>query len=263
MESNVQDLVPSVSIDAIIMRRDAMVAQLTTAHHALKSAEALAEAMFGPERGYRLALVNYSSRREFTTDEGIAEMVREVDGRAWAFLLKESGLQTFLDASARAQWDQAIDKNDVPPLTRENIEATFSTLYSARGEMFERGVVEVFRALSWDFKTNTPIKFGKRIILRHVICSYGYPEVRGTDKLDDLVRVFSVLDGKPEPDHRNGMYRRLADRDKSTGITEADYFQIRTFKNGNGHLTFKRPDLVDKMNGILAKHHPNALAAAQ
>jgi hypothetical protein len=32
-------------------------------------------------------------------------------------------------------------------------------------------------------------------------------------------------------------------------------------KKGFGHLTFKKPDRVDALNAILAKHFPNALAA--
>ena len=32
-------------------------------------------------------------------------------------------------------------------------------------------------------------------------------------------------------------------------------------KNGNAHVTFKRMDLVDTMNRIIAKHYPGALAA--
>lgn len=42
---------------------------------------------------------------------------------------------------------------------------------------------------------------------------------------------------------------------------ETAYLSIRTFKNGNGHVTFKRPDLVEKMNKIIAKHYPGALPA--
>lgn len=42
--------------------------------------------------------------------------------------------------------------------------------------------------------------------------------------------------------------------------TARAYFHLRWFKNGNGHLTFSRPDLVEAMNRILAKHYPNALA---
>lgn len=40
-----------------------------------------------------------------------------------------------------------------------------------------------------------------------------------------------------------------------------DYLHLRWFKNGNGHITFKRPDLVEQMNLILAKHYPHALPA--
>lgn len=41
-----------------------------------------------------------------------------------------------------------------------------------------------------------------------------------------------------------------------------DLFEIKGFLNGNAHITFLRPDLVDRMNQILAKHYPNALPPA-
>jgi hypothetical protein len=69
------------------------------------------------------------------------------------------------------------------------------------------------------------------------------------------------MDGKPEPDHRNGFWRLIHDADKA-GFDECGtpYARVRWFKNGNAHLWFKRPELVDKMNKILAKHYPGALA---
>ena len=36
---------------------------------------------------------------------------------------------------------------------------------------------------------------------------------------------------------------------------------IRYYQKGSGHITFKRLDLVDKMNDIVAKHYPSALSA--
>ncbi|GKW23870.1 hypothetical protein PEC311524_14640 [Pectobacterium carotovorum subsp. carotovorum] len=42
---------------------------------------------------------------------------------------------------------------------------------------------------------------------------------------------------------------------------EDDYFSMRYFQKGTGHLTFKRPDLIEKMNDIIAKHYPGMLAA--
>lgn len=142
-----------------------------------------------------------------------------------------------------------------------NIEATFTHLYGARGGMFERGVLACFRRLSWDYRTNQPFKFGKRIIVKYLL-SQGSTNHRVTNELDDLIRVFCVLDGKPEPDHRHGAYALVWNaRHERRTEAENDYLHLRWFKNGNGHLTFKRLDLVEKINVILAKHYPNALAS--
>jgi hypothetical protein len=46
-------------------------------------------------------------------------------------------------------------------------------------------------------------------------------------------------------------------------MLETPYFSLRWFGNGNGHVTFTRPDLVERLNGILARHQPNALPAAR
>lgn len=83
-----------------------------------------------------------------------------------------------------------------------------------------------------------------------------------TDQLDDLLRVFHVLDGQPEPDHRQGMYRTLNDALHARATTwSGPYFSLRWFRKGSGHLTFTRPDLVEELNRILARRFPNALAA--
>lgn len=79
------------------------------------------------------------------------------------------------------------------------------------------------------------------------------------------MRVLHVLDGKPEPDHRGGMYhvltRSVPERPAAEfpRAAENDYLAVRLFRNGNGHASFKRPDLVERMNLILAKHYPGAL----
>lgn len=48
---------------------------------------------------------------------------------------------------------------------------------------------------------------------------------------------------------------------RRAGECANEYLSIRTFKNGNGHVTFKRIDLVERMNTIIAKHYPGALPA--
>ena len=105
--------------------------------------------------------------------------------------------------------------------------------------MFDQGVIECFKQLSSEYKTNLPQKFGKRIIVSYLTYSYGINQ-SATDHLDDLMRVFLVLDRKPEPDYRQGCYGQLsaAFREQSDWPKgfDNDYFELRLFRNGNGHL---------------------------
>ncbi|RBB37554.1 DUF4942 domain-containing protein [Burkholderia reimsis] len=261
------DLVKSVSITNLARQRDAVVERVHRALDLLDEAQQLAKsAHLGfPRlvlddayacRGRPSVTGDYAKR-----DEAEAAIVAVIDVRGWSYLLSESGLRTFMDAKAREQWGRQLVEGDVPELTVANIEATFTQLYGARGDMFERGVLQCFRRLSWDYKSNQPFRFGKRIIVKYLL-SQGSTNHRVTDELDDIVRVFCVLDGQPEPDHRHGVYYLISDAQRERRAeAEHAYFQLRWFKNGNGHLTFKRPDLVDQMNLILAKHYPNALAS--
>ncbi|MFL9867282.1 DUF4942 domain-containing protein [Paraburkholderia fungorum] len=261
------DLVKSISITNLANQRLAVVERVRQALDLLAEAERLARAA---NLGFpRLVLDDsYGCRGKPTItgdyakrDEAEAAIVSAIDTRGWSYLLSESGLRTFMDASAREQWSKQLAEGDVPELTAANIEATFAQLYSSRGDMFERGVLQCFRRLSWDYRANQPFRFGKRIIVKYLL-SQGSTNHRVTDELDDLIRAFCVLDGQPEPDHRHGAYCLVSDAQQARQ-TEAEnaYFHLRWFRNGNGHVTFKRPELVRQMNLILAKHYPNALAS--
>ena len=173
------ELVKSVSIENMVNQRAAVVARLNQALDLIAEAEALAAAA---NVGFpRLVIDNHYATRGRTLtlsgqyasrdDDARVAMLRTVDGPAWQYLMKESGLRTFMDAEARSKWDNQIHEGDVPELTAENVRATFGALYGSRGEMFERGVLECFRRLSWNYKTNEPFKFGKRIILNYLLGS--------------------------------------------------------------------------------------------
>lgn len=261
------ELVPSVSIDAIVMKRDGMVERVRKAHLLFLEADELARALFAEEDGYqyhRINLLSRDHRHDFVDGDGLADLIKGIDARIWSYLLRESGMRSLMDATARAEWDKAIEKGDVPAITRESIAATFGALYDGRREMFERGVIAIFRSLSWDYKTNSPVMFGKRLVLRRIADAWG-PNYDGCNRLDDLIRVMSILDGRPEPDYRQGCNRRMHEArwPKENNPLDLGYFTVRGFKNGNGHLTFTRADLVEKMNGILARHYPGALPASR
>lgn len=263
-------VVPSIGIENLLRQRDAVLTMIDQALNILTEAKALAAAAHIGFPRIRLETSRYTLYTMLDKDriaETRATMMQEVDSEAWQYLMNESGLRTFMDADARRKWDESLHKGKAPELTIDTLKATFTNLYLARSDMFERGVIAVFRRLSWDYKTNKPFAFGRRVILQRIRGSVtgngnslGYVSNSNTDELDDLTRVLSVLDGKPEPDHREGWHSRLNQvRTTADRHAETRYMQVKCFRNGNAHLLFKRMDLVEKMNQILAKHYPGAL----
>lgn len=266
-----QEIVPGVSITHLLQQREAVLARFRQASALLREALEIAQqsnlgfpavtvaASLGAQ-GHSL-VGPYANENVLQTVESL------VDAGGWAYLMGESGLRSLMSASKRKEFDSAVHNLKSPPLTRESIFATFGALHEARRAMFDEGVIAVFKGLSWQYATNLPQKFGKRIVLQYVGDRWGCGvSSNATDRLDDLVRVFSVMDGKPEPDHRRGIYHTFAPLFAATRGAwpknfEHEYFRLRLFRNGNGHLTFKRLDLVDDLNQIIAKHFPGALPA--
>ena len=267
------DLVRSISITNLLSQRESVRASLETAREALASADQIictmdaatpGSALYGGVAGLVLSN-NDSFRFRLLHPDGVAQGMKAFDCLAWRHLMRESGILSFMDATARQAWTKSLEMGDAPELTRENIEATFSRLYADRGEMFERGVIACFKRLSWDYKTNEPQRFGKRIVLTGVCGYYGHQRA---DELDDLLRVLHVLDGKPEPDHRNGMRSLLHGTaasifNRRRDTVENDYLSIRMFKNGNAHLYFLHDEDVARLNRVLAYARPGQIPDTQ
>ena len=265
------ELVPSISIANLLSQRNAIVERLRQAARLFEEIEQLAESAFeGAE--YNVASPSLEDRRHVRGrfPGSLEAFEKAVDVAAWDKLLHASGLWTFMDAKTRQRWCDDLEKRHVPELTEETIAATFRGLYAQRQDMFEQGVVEIFRGLSWDYKTNCPCKLGRRIILRNAVDAWGTgakcyvsgPRYEAGNKLDDLLRVMHILDGQPEPDHRQGSFALLREapgpvQRQVTGLH--GMISLRGFKNGNAHLTFLRMDLVDKLNEIVAKQCPRVL----
>lgn len=277
-------VVPSISIENMVQMRAAVIERFNQLVKLYEEMRAIATAanIGSPE----LRIHSGCDTAPLVHEDAQQWAITDIDRQAWQYLMSESGLRTFMDAETRRKWDDQLEKRGyyqsrkgvepIPPLTVANVEATFRSLHAERGMMFERGVISCFKRLSWDYKTNNPFRFGKRIIINYLFTVYSPhdPKTRmmhlrheATDELDDLVRVFSVLDGKPEPDHRQGVYDCIRKYEGPLHSApqrmeaEHEYFHVRWFYKGSGHVTFKRLDLVDQLNAIIARRFPGALPA--
>ncbi|WP_436882492.1 DUF4942 domain-containing protein [Enterobacter asburiae] len=264
------DVICSTSIKRIVTGRNVALAKIEALIHQITDISTLTRSIGGK------TALDWAMKQDFRCgcwlmekpEAAMKAITRNLDRSIWRDLMKKSGMLSLMDAAAREQWYNSLEKDDIPAVSEENILSTFEQLHLNKGEVFERGVINVFKGLSWDYKTNSPCKFGKKIIVTGLVkfdrWGFGLNWGWQRDRLADLERMLMLLDGKPVPDNRADVTRRLGDHihdDRHSNRYEDEMFAIKYFQKGTAHISFKRPELVDKLNDIIARHYPRALAA--
>ena len=264
------DVICSTSIERIVTGRNAALAQIVVLMQQLDDVSMLTRSIGGK------TALDWAMKQDFRCgcwlmekpEAAMKAITRNLDRSIWRDLMKKSGMLSLMDAQAREQWYNSLEKDDIPAVSEANILSTFEQLHQSKGEVFERGVINVFKGLSWDFKSNNPCKFGKKIIatglVKHDRWGFGLNWGWQRDRLADLERMLVLLDGKPVPDNRADVTRRLSDHiheNRHSSRYEDEMFVIKYFQKGTAHIVFKRPELIDKLNNIIARHYPGALPA--
>jgi len=257
-------LVPSVSVTNLVAVRMAIRQKIEEASALLVEVETLIEANRLDPLRYCLGEWGHGGKAEVSLCRGhTAEAHRYVDAQFWSRLLDESGLKTFMNSTRRKEWSNQINECNVPEFTPDNVASTFAEIHSQRGNMVTEGVVEIFQRLSWCYKTNNPRMFGKKIIMNYFfVTRSGWSSFHGDacNKLDDLTRVFYIVNGEPEPDHRTGTEVACDEARRAGKSTlETKYLKLRWYKKGSVHIEFKDLEGVAAMNRMIAKAFPCAL----
>ncbi|MBH2984132.1 DUF4942 domain-containing protein [Serratia marcescens] len=263
------EVICSTSVARIVAGRDSALKQIEQLIHQLSDISSLTSSIGGGTAGEWA--MRQGSRYDCwlmeVPDKAIKLITQNIDRSIWRDLMMKSGMLALMDAEAREQWYKNLEEGDLPAINEDNILSTFEQLHLNKQDVFERGVINVFRGLSWEYKTNIPCMFGKKIIVNNLVTHnrWGFSLSWGwrRDQLVDLERMLYLLDGKPAPDNRGDISVRLMEyiRDNPRLQSyEDELFGIRYFQKGTAHVIFKRLDLVEKMNDIVAKHYPGMLA---
>lgn len=264
------ELICSTSIERIVTGRDAALKQIEVLICQLDDVSRLTSGIGGDIASHWAMRQGHSFDCWLVQpiDKAMPVITRNIDRSIWRDLMLKSGMLTLMDAEARSQWEKNLEEGDLPAISQANILSTFEQLHHNKHDVFERGIINVFKGLSWDYRTNHPCYFGKRIIVNNLVKHdrWGYSLNWGwrRDQLADLERMLYLLDGKTIPDNRHDISTRFMDFVRGNPhkqIFEDELFTIRYFQKGSGHIAFKRLDLVAKMNDIVAKHYPGMLAA--
>ncbi len=194
------------------------------------------------------------------------DITKNIDKAMWGYLMEKTQMFNVMDHATKAKFRK--DLENPPALTVESVAATFAELLNSRDDIFEQGIINLFKNLSWDYKTNQPQKFGKRIVKtffcrpnwnKGMAVNYG----RASDELVDLERIMLTIDKKPQPEHSKTLPNRIDSYSQKTGekTYQDDYVSVKMFKNQNMHIEFKRPDIIEQMNFVIARNYPGALPA--
>ncbi len=265
------DVICSTSIERIVTGRNAALAQIETLIQQLDDISTLTSDIGGGKTNeWGVRQYRYDCWLMEKPETAMKAITHNIDRSIWKDLMNKSGMLALMDAQARNEWYNSLEKDDIPAISEENILSTFKQLHLNKGEVFERGVINVFKGLSWNFKTNSPCRFGRKIIVNGLVkydrWGFGLNWGWQRDRLADLERMLMLLDGKPVPDNRADVTRRLGDHidaNRHAPRYEDEMFVIKYFQKGTAHITFKRQELVDKLNDIIARHYPGALPTKQ
>jgi len=260
------DVICSTSIERIVTGRNAALAKIETLIQQLDDISTLTSNIGGGKANeWGVRQYRYDCWLMDKPETAIKAITQNIDRSIWKDLMNKSGMLALMDAQARDEWYNSLEKDDIPAVSEENILSTFEQLHQSKAEVFERGIINVFKGLSWDYKSNSPCKFGKKIIVDGLVqydCwGFHFRHGRRREQLADLDRMLNLLDGKPVPENRNDLSVRLDAHicKQHASVFEDEYVEIRYFQKGTGHIIFKRSDLIDKMNGIVARYFPATL----
>lgn len=264
------ELMNSTNIERIVAGRDAALVQIGQLIQQLNAISQLTAGIGGGnasewamKSGHR-----YGCWLMEKPEKALPAITRNMDRSLWRDLMLKSGMLSLMDAQTRTQWQQNLEDGDLPAISEANIFSTFEQVHQSKDDVFERGIINVFKGLSWDYKTNSPCLFGKKIIINNMVMHnrWGFSLAWGfrRDQLVNLERMAFLLDGKAIPDNRGDISTRLVEhiRDNlAKDVYDDGYFSVRYYQKGTAHLTFKRAELVEMMNDIIAKHYPGMLAS--
>lgn len=197
-----------------------------------------------------------------------------------AYWSKTLGLTDVYDAmpqKRRDEWNKSLqnprgikrsgfvkpgDEWETPPLpefTEDTVRATLADLLNSRQRFFAERVDGIFRNLSHEHVTNSPMGFGKRMIIGYML-SYGSIAYERAGYINDLRCIIAKFMGRDEPKHyASGRALELLRKRWGKWVSfDGGALRIRLYMKGTAHLEV-HPDMAWRLNQVLAHLYPAAI----
>ncbi len=132
------DVICSTSIERIITGRNAALTQIEALLHQINDISTQTLSIGGK------TALDWVMKQDFRCgcwlmekpETAMKAITRNLDRGKWRDLMKRSGMLSIMDAQARNQWYNSLEKDDIPVVSEANILSTFKQLHLNKGEVF-------------------------------------------------------------------------------------------------------------------------------
>lgn len=201
--------------------------------------------------------------------------LKQLDSDMWQRAMRLTDVWDYMPQARRDKWNHQLHAwkeargykegsnpdNDMAPFEPEIAVSTIKQLLAMRAQFFSEKVDGLFRGLSGEHVTNSPMGFGKRMIIAHAINSYGHADWSRAGLIDDLRMIICKFRGMPEKlgmASSDVLQRCFSTRTGEWFEIDGGALRIRLYKVGTAHLEVNE-DIAWKLNKILAAMYPAAI----
>ena len=216
-----------------------------------------------PEHSFNTQLRRISWYGEECSNRDRESLRRDLDRRSWHHLIEKTKLGAVMNNKQLEELRKDVDIS-APVLTEELAMTTFMDFYATKENVFRKGLVDVFKSLSGNYKSHSAFKVKNRIILSDCFSGGGWKSFSGRrDIFTDLWRYLALLDGidttvipySEQP--ADAMTKLWLSTENELTF---DQFRVRVFNNGNVHIWLDlRPDLLVQVNTLIAEHYASTI----
>ena len=190
--------------------------------------------------------------------------IANLNAHYWQSALNKTDVLSCMPQKRIDEWNKGIHEKTCPAFDEDVVRETIFSLLAQRAQFFAERVDGVFRVLSGDHVTNSPMGFNKRMIIGWCFTDQWYSvNSSRAGYLQDLMVVICRIVGRDAPEHGYGysLMKSLVHMWGEWHEVMGGLFKIKIFKKGTIHIEI-HPDVAWQLNKVLALLYPQAIPAS-
>lgn len=190
-----------------------------------------------------------------------AGAISALNAEYWSLAMNMTDVLACMTAQKRNEWNEMIHLMKTPDFEQASVILTIYDLLQNRSSFLADKVDGIFQKLSRNHITNSPKGFSQRMIIEHMMTSYGSVNHTTLEYIKDFRSVVSKIMKRDEG--RDSLYDHLyciiKDEEFGQWIDfDGGAFKIRLYKKGTAHLEVDE-EMAIELNSILATKYPQAI----